>query len=174
MNESPDDALEKSFVESPKTHFRHVYDRYSGPLYRYLYRFTGNNQASEEILHDIFVELFGGRFKTVPGGTLKSWLFTVARNRGLNYQKKQSKVIDTDTRDLRCLTNLEEQTISLDLHRRLSEAEDMLPVDIRETWTLRKSGLDNKQIAAILAIPLGTVKSRFSRLVEYLRKEFET
>lgn len=168
-----DANLERDFVENPAVHFRRVYDRYAGPLFRFLYRFTGNDQASEEILHDIFVELLNGRFQSVSGGTLQSWLFTVAKNRGMNHQKRSSKVVEADLSELPSGSDLEEQTIAHDLHRRLIQAEAVLSHDLKETWWLRKSGMDNQQIASALSIPLGTVKSRFARLVEYLRKEFE-
>jgi RNA polymerase sigma-70 factor (ECF subfamily) len=171
-NSDSDAELEEVFVRQPEGHFQAVYDRYSGPLFRFLYRFTGNNQTSEEILQDIFLELLAGKFKSVESGTLKSWLFTVAKNRGLNHRKKSLRDIQVDLDELSSTSNLEEQVIADSLLFRLSRAEELLPVELKETWTLRKRGLDYQEIAESLSIPVGTVKSRFSRLVDYLRKEF--
>lgn len=173
MAENSDEEIERDFLKDRMGCFRSVYDRYSGPLFRFLYRFTGNNQASEEILQDIFLELYGGSFKAVENGSLKSWLFTVAKNRGLNYRKKSSRMVSADLSGIEDSANLEERAIAQNLLHRLVKAEEILPVEIRETWNLRKTGLDNQEIANQLSIPLGTVKSRFSRLVDYLRKEFE-
>jgi RNA polymerase sigma-70 factor (ECF subfamily) len=172
MGETDDASLEKDFVRNPEGCFRAVYDRYSGPLFRFLYRFTGNHEVSEEILQDIFLELLNGRFKFTEEGTLKSWLFTVAKNRGLNLRKKTARNVQTNLHEVRSFENLEEQTIADNLICHLKKAESVLPADLRETWNLRKHGLDNQQIATALSIPVGTVKSRFSRLVDYLREEF--
>jgi len=169
--ELADEELERLFVKSPEKYFRDVYDRYSGPLFRFLYRFTGNNQVSEEILHDIFLEVWNGKFREVGG--LKSWLFTVAKNRGLNHVKKSSRVVQKDLSQEVSTQNLEEETIQAGLLLHLHKVEPHLPVDLKETWSLRKSGMDYNQIAVALSIPVGTVKSRFSRLVEVLRKEFD-
>jgi RNA polymerase sigma factor (sigma-70 family) len=173
MTEENDNDLEKLFLQSPRENFRAVYVRYSGSLFRFLYRFTVNNQVSEEILHDIFMELLGGRFKALEHGSLKSWLFTVAKNRGLNHQKKCSRLVESDMSTLPSSDNLEEQAVNRSLLQHLEKAETTLPEEIRETWNLRKLGLDNQEIASKLSIPLGTVKSRFSRLTDYLRKEFD-
>ncbi len=67
--------------------------------------------------------------------------------------------------------NLENQTIDSDLINNLHLAEKTLPAELQDTWSLRKKGLDNLQIAQELSIPLGTVKSRFHRLVDFLKKE---
>lgn len=168
-----DEELEIAFLEAPEKYFQDVYNRYSGSLFRFLYRFTGNNQSSEEILHDIFIELLHGHFKATVDGTLKSWLFTVAKNRGLNHRKKSVREVKDDLTMAPSLENLEDDTIQSSLLSRLSKAEKNLPKDLRETWALRKSGHDYQAIAKALEIPVGTVKSRFSRLVEFLREEFE-
>lgn len=171
--ELEDDELELAFVSAPEQNLRAIYDRYSGSLFRFLYRFTTNNQVSEEILHDIFLELLNGRFKSSENGTLKSWLFTVAKNRGLNYQRKAARETKEDISEVKSDRNIEEETIHSGLLAHLAKVETNLPNDLKETWNLRKTGYDYQQIAKTLSIPVGTVKSRFSRIVELLRKEFD-
>lgn len=166
-----DDELETAFARAPEANFHAVYGRYSGPLFRYLYRFTGNNQSSEEILHDIFVELMNGKFRSSDQGSLKAWLFTVAKHRGLNLRKKSFRETKEDMSLVSSERNLEDETIQSNLLSSLAKAESRLPADLQETWNLRKRGLDYQQIAEALAVPVGTVKSRFSRLVEFLRKD---
>ncbi len=167
-----DEGLERAFFKSPEEYFQAVYDRYSGPLFRFLFRFTGNHQSSEEILHDVFIELLNGKFKSVQNGTLKSWLFTVAKNRGLNHRKKFEREMTSDLSSMASSHDLEAETMQTSLLSQLKKIEDRLPNDLQETWNLRKKGLDYQEIAKTLSIPVGTVKSRFSRLVDFLRKEF--
>ena len=167
-----DKELEQLFVKHPEKYFQNVYNRYSGPLFRFLYRFTCDNAASEDILHDIFFELLNGKFKSSDSGGLKSWLFTVAKNKGLNFTKKSVREVKRDVSSEVDTKDLEEETVQSGLLLHLQKAENNLPMDLQETWKLRKRGLDYSEIAEVLSIPVGTVKSRFSRLVELLRKDF--
>jgi RNA polymerase sigma factor (sigma-70 family) len=98
MAESEELDLERRFIEDPEGHLRMVYERYSGILFRFLYRFTENRQVAEEILHDLFLELVKGRFRPLDGGTLKSWLFTVAKNRALNQRRTNKRFVAIDER----------------------------------------------------------------------------
>lgn len=158
--------------------FQRIYDRYSSSLFRYLFRFTGDAPTAEEILHDIFVQLLDEKFKETPGGTLKAWLFAVAKNRGLNHLKRASTRAalssprDSGLQIIDRRTDLEGHIIAKNLLSQLAHHESNLPQDLKETWELRKQGLDYQEIATALAIPVGTVKSRFSRLVELMRTEF--
>jgi RNA polymerase sigma factor (sigma-70 family) len=154
--------------------FKTLYDRHSGPLFRFIYRFTVNRESTEEILHDIFAELLSGKFKGGEDSNLKSWLYTLAKNKSLNFLKKASHEISNE--NLLSTTpspepDLEYQTIHAETASRFAFAEQSLPRDLQQTWNLRKQGLDYQQIANALSIPVGTVKSRFHRLVDHLKKE---
>lgn len=153
--------------------FRGLYDRYSSSLFRFIYRFTSNQQIAEEILHDIFIQLLNDKYDPSEGN-LKSWLFTVAKNKGLNHKRKSSFETAEETAIARATSevDLEQSFITSDLLKNLSLVENNLPTELRQTWNLRKQGLDYQQISQALKIPVGTVKSRFSRLVDHLKKEF--
>ncbi len=154
--------------------YRALYDRYSAPLFRFIYRFTANSETAEELLHDVFSQLLSGKYKPQEDASLKNWLYTLAKNKSLNYIKKSSFEVKSDLIvDLaQDHLNLESQTIQQNLLSRLSLVENKLPLELNQTWKLRKLGLDHQQIAEKLSIPVGTVKSRFHRLVEFLKGEF--
>lgn len=159
--------------------FKRIYDLHAGPLYRYLFRFTASGPAAEEILHDIFLQLLAGecRLDDERDG-IKAWLFAVAKNRGLNYTKRAANrtiKVATEMADLEGperTSTPEDILIQKNLLDRLAHSEPNLPADLRETWALRKEGFDYQEIASRLSIPIGTVKSRFSRLISVLRTEF--
>lgn len=172
MGESVDDEILRDLRTDPEAAFRRLYDRYAGPLLRFLFRFTGSQEAAEELLHDLFIELLKGSFQD-RGDGLKNWLFTVARNKGLNHRRRARREIPSEDADAGAdPSDLEEGTISAQLLRRLAFHEKALPEDLAVTWRLRREGLDYEQIAARLGIPIGTVKSRFHRLVRHLQEEF--
>ena len=153
--------------------FRILYDRYSSSLFRFIYRFTLNKQVAEEILHDIFIQLLSDKYNASEGN-LKSWLFAVAKNKSLNHAKKASFETSDDLAiaEATSESDFEQSFINYNLLKNLSLLESNLPSDLRLTWNLKKQGLDYQQISQTLSIPVGTVKSRFSRLVDHLKKEF--
>ncbi len=153
--------------------FRTLYDRYSSSLFRFIYRFTLNRQIAEEILHDTFIQLLKNKYNHSEGN-LKSWLFTVAKNKSLNHAKKASFETSEDSviANAASESDMGQSLITQDLFKKLSLVESNLPTDLQQTWSLRKQGLDYQQISQVLSIPVGTVKSRFSRLVDHLKKEF--
>lgn len=155
--------------------FRQLYDRYSGPLFRFIYRFTGNQEHAEEILHDVFTQLLQQKYRTDENSNLKSWLYTLAKNKGLNHLKKSSQemAVEAPLKQTVDQLNIEHEFSNRQISRQLALAEQRLPSELQLTWNLRKQGLDYQEIAQRLAIPVGTVKSRFHRLVEYLKKEID-
>ena len=174
MNQTSDEDLLREFSQNPERAFAVLYNRYSGPLFRFIYRFTVNRECAEELLHDIFLQLLAGKFKNGPDSNLKSWLFTLAKNKGLNHLKKKTheRADQSIIENVVSGVDLELNLIQANLMNKLSLAETILPKDLKDTWDLRRQGIDYRQISQELAIPVGTVKSRFSRLVDFLKMEF--
>jgi RNA polymerase sigma factor (sigma-70 family) len=176
MNQKTDEELYTEMLQGAKDlSFRQLYQRHSSPLFRFVYRFTLNRQSAEEILQDIFTQLLSGKFQVNETSNLKSWLYTLAKNKSLNHLKKSSheKLNETAIGNAVETNDLEANFLDGNLLNKLSHLEKKLPVDLMQTWNLRKQGFDYKQIADQLSIPVGTVKSRFNRLVEHLKKEFQ-
>jgi RNA polymerase sigma-70 factor (ECF subfamily) len=163
----------KGGAEGLSKSFRRLYDRYSSSLFRFIYRFTDNQAAAEEILHDVFFEFISGKYEGGEPESLKAWLFTLARNKSLNYLKKSHREVSNDgwIEATPADFSLEEESLRKELMERICCATGPLSDDLQRTWNLRREGLDYRQIADRLAIPVGTVKSRFHRIVEIFRKE---
>lgn len=173
MVESTDEQLVADLKSNPQA-FRALYDRHAGVLLRFIFRFTGNQQTAEEVLHDVFLELLNGNFDRFPPGGLKPWLFTTAKNKSLNLQRRlRHEMREMDASEAVDSLDLEQKMHLTFVHRKLAVAEKEMPPDLLETWQLRRQGFDYQKIANHLAIPLGTVKSRFHRLVAYFREELE-
>jgi len=168
-----DEQLVADLKSNPKA-FRVLYDRHAGVLLRFIFRFTANQQTAEEVLHDVFLELLNGNFEAFSTGGVKAWLFTTAKNKSLNIQRRQKHELrEMDADEVVDTADLAQNTELRFLHQKLAFAEKDMPAELYETWQLRRQGLDYQQIATQLSIPVGTVKSRFHRLVSYFREEFE-
>jgi len=173
MSTATDAHLLALLKSEPEKGLRLIYERYASPLLRFAIRFTEDQAAAEDILHDIFSELLDGKFREMTDANLKGWLFTVAKNKSLNSLRKKSREIPLNPERLQGSIDVEASAHQEWSARKLEEVGHSLPADLRETWQLRQQGLDYQQIADRLTIPLGTVKSRFSRLVTFMKKEFE-
>ncbi|MNJ96717.1 ECF RNA polymerase sigma factor SigW [compost metagenome] len=169
-----DEEILKSWKEDPHEGFRLLYDRYAGSLLRFVYRFTGNQEQAEEILQDIFTEVLKAQFESADFN-IKAWLFTIAKNKSLNFERKKRREVPSDKwiQDAVDPHSTEEQIATNQIFERIHNFHSQLPKDLARTWDLRKQGLDYKEIASELDIPIGTVKSRFSRIADFFKKEFK-
>jgi RNA polymerase sigma-70 factor (ECF subfamily) len=169
-----DEEILRSWERNSQEGFRLLYDRYAGVLLRYIYRFTGNQEQAEEILQDVFTEVLKTDFANFDHN-FKAWLFTVSKNKSLNFERRKKREVLSDESVQRAVDphGMEEQISHAQILCRIEDLQIHLPADLAKTWSLRKQGLDYQEIASELKIPLGTVKSRFSRLVDYFKKEFK-
>lgn len=168
-----DEDLFKRWQLDPSGTFPLIYDRYASVLFRYIYRFSGQRQIAEEILHDVFVEILKDTYRPQSADHFKSWLFTVAKNKSLNVGRGKGREVfsEESLRSAEDPSHMEENLSAQQTAREFSRAEEALPEELASTWRLRKEGHDYQEISLRLGIPIGTVKSRFHRLVSYFQKE---
>jgi RNA polymerase sigma-70 factor (ECF subfamily) len=127
---------------------------------------------AEDLTQEIFVKVYQSLERYRPGeGTFTTWLMTLARNHAIDdYRKRRQErlrrtddpaIIDTfASTDESPLKSLEKQDRVRLVHRGLRS----LPADLREPLILCDlKGLPYVEIAGILDVPLGTVKSRINR-----------
>ena len=69
-----------------------LYDRYARPVYSLVLRIAQQPAAAEEIVQDVFLQLWrtAAQFQA-SRGTLQPWLFTMARNRALDFLRLKSE-----------------------------------------------------------------------------------
>src|SRR5947209_2208268 len=67
--------------------FEAIYREYVDAVFRYTLRSVGNRELAEDITSEVFLELYRNR-DSVDVGRLPAWLFTVAKNRSVDYWRK--------------------------------------------------------------------------------------
>jgi len=153
-----------------------LYDRYAAALLSAGERILGARRDAEDLLHDVFVEVWqqAGSYDPVRG-SVKSWLFLRMRSRAIDRLRLASRknvelgdhVLATATRDL-----AEDPALAPDRVQVRSTLE-VLPHDQRVAIELAYfGGLSGAQIAAQLGVPLGTVKTRLALGMSKLRAAF--
>lgn len=70
--------------------FGEIYETYKKAIYTYLLRNTYDSHIAEELTHDTFMKAFKQIHTFRHESSLKTWLFTIARNTYLSYQNKSS------------------------------------------------------------------------------------
>lgn len=150
------------------------------------YRYTGRYDVSEELTQDIFLKVYQNLSSYRPEtGTLRNWIMRVGRNLIIDHYratKKDKNVAGSEELEVLDFTE-HDQTLNPFENLYLRERAEFLvgglqelTSELREAVLLRDiEGLTYNEIAEMLAIPDGTVKSRINRgrieLAKVLKKK---
>lgn len=150
-------------------------DEYKDLIFNLLYRMTYNYDDALDLVQETFIQAY----KSLPNfryeASLKTWIYKIAFNLALRHNKKWKffKIINFGKKN-KLISNCKNPEDSLSEHQ-LSEyiqsAINKLPPDQKAIILLREiDELSYEEIAEIMNIPIGTVKSRLSRARYYLKK----
>ena len=150
-------------------------------VYGICYRFTNSQSEAEDLTQEVFLKMFRnlGSFDPVKGG-FTTWLTTLTRNLLVdNYRRSRMERAsdsldetydgeeDGPTKGDRLADggkSQEQHVAGLELRAQIQHALAQVSPDLREAVILRDlEDMDYKEIAEILGVPQGTVKSRISR-----------
>ncbi|MEO6815223.1 MAG: RNA polymerase sigma factor [Edaphobacter sp.] len=150
-------------------------------IYAICYRFTGSSTDAEDLTQDVFLKLYKNlaSFDTQKG-SFQTWITTLARNLLVDHFRRTrldraSESLDVSfdgedgspTMGDRLADNRpsqEQHVASMELKSQIQDALKQLSPELREAVILRDlEDMDYKEIAQVLRIPEGTVKSRISR-----------
>ena len=174
----PDTVLIERMTVGDESALSTLYDRYSGMLYSMLLRILQDTQAAEEILQDLFLQLWrtAGRFDA-NRGSLPAWLLVIGRNRAISRLRvRPSREILEETEGpyantLASSENVEGEAARLQLMERLRTAMARLPQEQRQVIELAYfEGMTQSEIAARTGSPLGTVKTRVRTGMQSLKQ----
>lgn len=177
----PDSALVERMMAGDEAALSAVYDRYSGMLFAMLVRILRDTSAAEEILQDLFLQLWRNpaRFDA-SRGALPSWLLVIGRNRAISrLRSRERREIAEDGEgfsmdSLPSPGNMEDEASRTQLMDRLRTAMAGLPREQREAVELAYfEGMTQTEIAERTGSPLGTVKSRVRAGMQYLKQLFD-
>jgi len=159
-----DDALLHSVAAGDAGALARLYDRHSGALFGYLYRLAGDRMITEEILQDTMLAVWHSAAGYEGRSKPTTWLFGVARRQAHNRLRGRSAPVPTgpdllDRPDQS--VGPEELAIAAAGGTPVAAAIDLLPDHHRDVIALVfVAGLPLAEVAEVLAIPVGTVKSR--------------
>src|ERR1700751_1326599 len=154
-------------------------------LYRRAYRFVDNPHDAEDAVQDARLSAYKHLDQFKGGAKITTWLTSIVTNSALTQLRKKSRHPHTsldesvaDEQDYRVSDTLaderpspESEYIEAELHGNLMRSVTDLPPALRRVVQLRyMDGLTTNEIARILGVPGGTVKTRVSRARSKLRR----
>ena len=149
------------------------YARYAPMLLGFLNARMGNRQLAEEVLQDVMLAVWENAHKFEARSKVKTWVLTIARNRAINAtRRKQLPVINlNDVFSLRSEdTGPTEAFERAEKYDKVRAAIQHLPEGQREVLVLVfYHQLTGPEVAEVLDISEGTVKSRLHRAKENLK-----
>jgi RNA polymerase sigma-70 factor (ECF subfamily) len=149
--------------------------RWHRPLFDYLRRQSASDDAAADLAQETWLRVFRGIGRLRDAASLRPWLFGIARRTWIDHLRARSaQVIEVDdaaSGDVADDAAPIDERLDLDaLHREVAR----LPALEREVLALfHLDELALSDIAHVLSVPLGTVKSRLHRARRLLRRELE-
>ena len=150
-------------------------------VYALCFRFTGDRTAAEDVTQDVFLKIYRNLATFDSGkGAFSTWITTLTRNLLVDHYRRARQDRLTESMDASQSSEDDGPTLSerladtrpspehrvagLELKATVQAALAQLSPDLREAVILRDlEDMDYKEIAIVLKIPEGTVKSRISR-----------
>lgn len=179
-----DDELMAAFIVGDTAAMETLFLRYRQSVYSWLLRMTGDAAEAEDIYQDVWIKVIR-HAADYRSGSFRAWLWQIVRNKATDRMRKMSPslildspisaegegeetIVDqlSDDRAADALMQIEE----VERQRVVCEAIEALPMAQREVVLLRINGeLSFKEIADMLAAPMGTVLARMHKAVKSLK-----
>lgn len=169
-----DVALVRRIADRDETALAAAYDRYSGVVYSVVFRILRDPDAAEEVLQDVFYQLWRRASEFDPArGKLAGWLLVCARNRAISRLRgRASNPIEELFEDTGAVSINLETTLAQEQQLALVKAalEKLAPPQRQALELAYFEGLSHYEIAERTGEPLGTIKTRLRAAMEYLKR----
>lgn len=171
-------ALQKGDPEA----FASLLGRYQNRLYRYLLRWVHDPASAEDLFQLTWMRIIQHIRNFDAKRNFDAWLFAVARNVAIDYlrRRRPASLEEPVGEDLTLSAALAsgdpgplDQVLRSEKLELVRKALESQPPVYREILSLRfEEEMKLEQIAEVLSVPLGTVKTRLARALERLRSAF--
>jgi RNA polymerase sigma-70 factor (ECF subfamily) len=152
--------------------FATLVERYDRAVYHLAYRTLHDVEEARDVAQEAFFKAYRSLRTFKPGAKFSTWIFAITYHAccdRLNRRKRYSNDELPERAD--SSPGPEAQAIALDEAQRLRAAIDALPEKYRTVITLyHLQGKQYEEIAQVLDLPMGTVKTHLFRAKEHLRK----
>jgi RNA polymerase sigma-70 factor (ECF subfamily) len=161
--------------------FAGVYDRHSRAAYSLAYRMTGERQAAEDLLQEVFFRVWrAARSYRAERGSVRTWILSIVHNRGIDHLRSNASRRRTqDKVELTATTSQPSEAFAETWRNsqrtEVQQALQTLPTEQLKVLELAYySGYTHVEIAELLDLPLGTVKGRMRLGLKKMKSFFDS
>lgn len=185
-----DAELLEHYMDGDEAAFQEIVARYKNSLYAFLKQFLNRTDLVEDVFQETFLQLFTSRASFDLSRPLRPWLFTIAANKAKDALRKSQRTSAvpigaiSDAQDMsfdEMLSTLGSDNAvphdELERNETATQVNEViagLPENLREILILAYfNKFSYKQMADVLSIPIGTVKSRLHTAVAKFAKDWK-
>lgn len=153
-----------------------LYKKYSKRLYKFGYSILKSREDAENLIHDVYLNLWENRQKVEKNSSVQYYLFSIAYNSAISVIRKKTRESNF-IEFLRSLPEITEEAVNVELEyneltNKLDEIINALPQRQKEVYLLHKvSGLKYTEIAEKLSISVNTIENHMSRALKSIREK---
>jgi RNA polymerase sigma-70 factor (ECF subfamily) len=156
-----------------------MWQRHRPRVWRLVARLAGDPDLADDLTQEVSLRAFRSFGEFRGEASVYTWLYRIAVNVVLRYRERRRETVSLDqpeVAELRADEAASPETTALrsDLRATVWAALERLPDDLRTTLILQVyEGLKYREVARVLNIPVGTVKSRLHTAMQRLREELK-
>jgi RNA polymerase sigma-70 factor (ECF subfamily) len=186
-----DDELLLLFRSGETAAFGELVRRFQRELYAYLRRYLGHEALAEDVFQNTFLQVYQKASQFEDGRKIRPWLYAIATHQAIDALRRQNRRVTVSLDQITSSAEGEvgawsetlaaaeaEPLAGLELseqRQRVRSAIEALPEHLKVTIILAYyQGLKYREIADILEIPVGTVKSRLHAALAKLQEAWQS
>ena len=153
-----------------------LYKKYSKKLYKFGYSILKSKEETENLIQDVYLNLWENRHKVEKDSSVKSYVFTITYNSAISVIRKKAKESQF-VEYLKSLQQINIEPVNVELEyneltKKLDEIVKALPQRQKEVYLMHKvDGLKYSEITERLHISVNTIENHMSRALKTIRKK---
>ena len=178
LRQQTDEQLMAKAAAGSDTAFEELYRRYARRLKGFFFlQLGGDEELAADATHDVFLRAYEARDRYQEGRQVDTWLFTIAYNICRNHYRSnayEAQLLATLDAEPVADQQIEVQLDQAVLDEALAQVLDELPAPLHQIFSLHyQEELTIPQIAEIVGVPEGTIKSRLHKTMNIIRKKLK-
>lgn len=159
--------------------FDELYHRHARRVMGFLLRQLGDSERAADLVQDAFLRLWSSRERYLSGKCFSTWLFSIAYNLLKNEYRRSGYSVEYAEHVINSTTEEQDDDLDVKLDDRLFDAAlrqelSLLDAESRLLFSLRfEEEMTIPQIAEVMKIPEGTVKSRQHTIIRNLKQKLK-